>query len=165
MGLSQSQRRTTQQGLPRAFPAEPYAPSLLRPLLRPWSLHRWWHWWWPPSCWAPRWLQGLASCARSQVPTSAHRDLCQALSLFSCVGTGGPGDPSRWGLTYIPTSASATQQPPGGAPVPGQRAATPTALQPTSPFQRLHLPARSLEPRLAAPSPEGPSEASKCVCV
>lgn len=88
LGLGQSQRPTTQQGLPRAFPTEPYALSLLRPLLQPWSLHRWWHWWWPPSCWAPLWLLGSASCARSQVPTSAHRDLCQASSLFLRVGTG-----------------------------------------------------------------------------
>lgn len=156
------------QGHPRASLAEPYAPSLLHLLHRlrqPWSPRQWWRWWWLPSCWAPRWPRVSASCARTQVSTSAHRDLRQARPIPA------HGEPR---VAAIPASGTGPsldkpplgpQQPPGGAPAPGQHAATPTAPQPTSPFQRPHLPARPQDPRLAALSPKGPSEVGKCVRV
>lgn len=53
------------------------------------------------------------------------------------------------------------RQPPGGALAPAQCAATPSAPQPPSPFQRPQPPGRPRETRPAAPSPGGPSEAGK----
>lgn len=70
-------------------------------------------------------------------------------------------DPSQWGLIIHRPAPLHPQEPPGGAPAPGQYSATPTASQPASPFQHPHLLPCLGELRLATPSPQDPSEAGK----
>uniref|UniRef100_A0A7N9CJW0 ZP domain-containing protein n=1 Tax=Macaca fascicularis TaxID=9541 RepID=A0A7N9CJW0_MACFA len=77
------------QGRPRVSPAAPCALSLPRRPLRPWNPRQWWRWCWQPSCWAPHWLPGWASSARTQVPTSAK----PGPSLIPRVGTRGDAIP------------------------------------------------------------------------
>ncbi|XP_070478967.1 transforming growth factor-beta receptor type 3-like protein isoform X1 [Equus przewalskii] len=80
------------------------------------------------------------ACSRASAPRGAAIPACRA----------------RPSLDSPPPRS---QQPPGGALAPAPRAAAPTARQPASPFQRPRPPARPREPRPAASSPGGPSEA------
>uniref|UniRef100_A0A4X1VIE1 ZP domain-containing protein n=1 Tax=Sus scrofa TaxID=9823 RepID=A0A4X1VIE1_PIG len=116
-GLNPVSALYSSQGHPRASPAERRAPSLPRQLQEPWSPRRWWHLCWPPSCWAPLWLPGSASSARTQVPASAPTPDPPRISTWPPAYSGASCPqvaliPACKGLTMPPLRP---QNPPGGA--------------------------------------------------